>query len=245
MLEIARRHDLFVVEDCAVALGAHVDGTHVGLLGDVGCFSFYPVKHITTGEGGMVITTRDDIADRVVEAARVRHRQERARRPPPHRRVRDRARSGFNYRLGEIGAAIGVEQMKRLPGFLEQRERNFELLAEGLGEIDELRVLDVRPRRRAAREPLLPVAVLDEGLAERRERDHRGAEGRRRRHERLLSQGAARHPLLPRNATATSTGHAPWRRRSATARSRSRSGPHVEEGDVERIVETVKASWRR
>ena len=65
MLEIARRHDLFVVEDCAVALGARVDGTHVGLLGDVGCFSFYPVKHITTGEGGMVITTRDDVADRV------------------------------------------------------------------------------------------------------------------------------------------------------------------------------------
>src|SRR4051794_22765026 len=65
VMELARANDLYVVEDCAVALGAHVDGTHVGLLGDVGCFSFYPVKHITTGEGGMVITRRAELADRI------------------------------------------------------------------------------------------------------------------------------------------------------------------------------------
>ena len=89
-MEIARRHDLYVVEDCAVALGATYDDVHVGLHGDIGCFSFYPVKHITTGEGGMVITRRDDLADRVSQAARVRHRPVRPGRPPPHGRLRHR-----------------------------------------------------------------------------------------------------------------------------------------------------------
>jgi dTDP-4-amino-4,6-dideoxygalactose transaminase len=65
VLDIARRHDLYVVEDCAIALGARIDGVHAGLKGDIGCFSFYPVKHITTGEGGMVITRRADVAERV------------------------------------------------------------------------------------------------------------------------------------------------------------------------------------
>ena len=53
---IAKRHGLFVLEDCALAIGTRVDGVHAGLLGDVGCFSFYPVKHMTTAEGGMIIT---------------------------------------------------------------------------------------------------------------------------------------------------------------------------------------------
>ena len=61
--EIASRQDLLVVEDCALALGATFDEVHVGLHGDVGVFSFYPVKHITTGEGGMLITTVDDLAE--------------------------------------------------------------------------------------------------------------------------------------------------------------------------------------
>jgi dTDP-4-amino-4,6-dideoxygalactose transaminase len=56
VVAFAREYNLFVVEDCALALGSSVDGVHAGLLGDVGCFSFYPVKHITTAEGGMLIT---------------------------------------------------------------------------------------------------------------------------------------------------------------------------------------------
>ncbi len=85
VLAIARAHDLLRGRGLRDrARRQRSTATHVGLLGDVGCFSFYPVKHITTGEGGMVITTRDDVAERVVEAARLRDRQERARRPPPH-----------------------------------------------------------------------------------------------------------------------------------------------------------------
>ena len=62
MVEIARRHKLFVLEDCALALGTRIDGTHAGLFGDAGVFSFYPVKHITTAEGGMIITRDAQLA---------------------------------------------------------------------------------------------------------------------------------------------------------------------------------------
>ncbi|HYF04219.1 MAG TPA: aminotransferase class I/II-fold pyridoxal phosphate-dependent enzyme, partial [Patescibacteria group bacterium] len=62
IMEIAKKHNLFVVEDCALAIGAQLDGIHAGLFGDVGCFSFYPVKHMTTAEGGMLITKDEKIA---------------------------------------------------------------------------------------------------------------------------------------------------------------------------------------
>ena len=62
---IARKHNLFVLEDAALAVGTKLDGVHAGLHGDVGVFSFYPVKHITTAEGGMVITRNEDLARRI------------------------------------------------------------------------------------------------------------------------------------------------------------------------------------
>ena len=134
---LARQHDLFVVEDCAIALGARIDGTHVGLHGDIGCFSFYPVKHITTGEGGMVITNRDDIADRVskqrafgIDRSVLADRR--------HTGEYDIELPGLNYRLGEVAAAIGVEQMRRLPDFLKARAHNYRRLFEGLSGIEEI-----------------------------------------------------------------------------------------------------------
>ena len=60
--QIAKKHNLFVVEDAALAVGTYYKGKHAGLLGDVGCFSFYPVKHFTTAEGGMLITKDEAIA---------------------------------------------------------------------------------------------------------------------------------------------------------------------------------------
>jgi dTDP-4-amino-4,6-dideoxygalactose transaminase len=143
VLALAERHDLQVVEDCAVALGARVGDTHVGLLGDAGCFSFYPVKHITTGEGGMVISTRAELVERVgkqrafgIDKSVLADRR--------HSGAYDVELLGLNYRLGEIGAAIGVVQMGRLPGFLEHRAALYARLWEGLSEIDELELIDSR-----------------------------------------------------------------------------------------------------
>jgi len=112
--KIAKEHGLFVAEDCALAIGTYFEGVHAGLHGDVGCFSFYPVKHMTTAEGGMLITN-----DRV---------------PGWY----DVTMLGLNYRLNEIQCALGIEQLKRIDGFLKKRKANYEILSEALQDIEEV-----------------------------------------------------------------------------------------------------------
>ena len=140
VLTIAQRRNLLVVEDCALAIGATVDDIHVGLHGDVGCFSFYPVKHITTAEGGMLITRRDDVA---AAAATQRafgiDRNIVSDRPSPGEY--DVTHLGNNYRMNELGAAIGLVQMSRLPQFLAERRANYETLAAGLTSIEGIQLL--------------------------------------------------------------------------------------------------------
>jgi len=135
---IAQKHNLFVLEDCALAVGSYYKGVHAGLYGDVGCFSFYPVKHLTTAEGGMLITKKNGIYERIT-----RKRAFGVSRPHGERKtpgVYDVDILGFNYRMNEIQAAIGVEQLKRLKSFLEKRECNYLLLEKELRNIDEIRL---------------------------------------------------------------------------------------------------------
>ncbi len=103
ILEIARRHDLAVIEDCAEAHGAEIAGRKVGTFGDAGCFSFYGNKILTTGEGGMVVV-RD-----AALAAKLRLLRDQGFEPPRfvHRVV------GFNYRLTNVQAAIGLAQTEK------------------------------------------------------------------------------------------------------------------------------------
>jgi dTDP-4-amino-4,6-dideoxygalactose transaminase len=137
---IAKRRELFVVEDCALSLGSRYRGVHTGLLGDVGCFSFYPVKHITTAEGGMITTTRAEVAAKISrQKAFGVDRQHGDRKVPG---VYDVTMLGFNYRMNEIEAAIGIEQVKRLDGILATRERNYRALHRSLREIDEIALLE-------------------------------------------------------------------------------------------------------
>ena len=115
ILDIARRHGLFVIEDACEALGAEYKGRAAGSFGDASVFAFYANKQITTGEGGVVTTGRDDIA------AAVRALRNQGREPGDswlrHTRL------GFNYRLSEVHAAIGVGQMERLDVLLGNRAR--------------------------------------------------------------------------------------------------------------------------
>jgi dTDP-4-amino-4,6-dideoxygalactose transaminase len=238
VLDIARRHDCFVVEDCAIALGARYRGDHVGLVGDIGCFSFYPVKHITTGEGGMVITKRDDVAERVskqrafgIDKSVLADRRHTAAYEIEH--------LGLNYRLGEFGAALGVEQMKRLPGFLEARERNFELLSEGLCDIDELRVLETGHDGDRRSSHYCLVAVLEEGLRDRREQII----------EQLKAEGVGTSVYYPKPLPDTrfyreTYGHEAGSHPEAATISYGSIafpvGPHIGKGDVNTIVEAVK-----
>jgi perosamine synthetase len=135
ILETARKHGLFVVEDCALAIGTYLDGVHAGLYGDVGCFSFYPVKHITTAEGGMVTTKNKDVAEKISrQRAFGIDRNVVSERDIPG--IYDVQELGLNYRLNEIGAALGIEQMKRVDGFLQKRKENYKALRDALMTID-------------------------------------------------------------------------------------------------------------
>ncbi len=140
VMDIARRHRLFVVEDCALAIGARLNGVHTGLLADVGCFSFYPVKHLTTAEGGMLITRHQPVAEAVRRLRAFGMDKHVGERKTPG--LYDVTTLGYNYRLNELQAAIGIEQMKRLPEFIETRRRNHEAMTAGLSDIDEVSVFE-------------------------------------------------------------------------------------------------------
>jgi perosamine synthetase len=114
LLDIAQRHRLVLIEDACEALGAQYHGRRVGAIGDIGVFSFYPNKPITTGEGGVVVVNDSAIAATL-------------------RALRNQGRTdlddwlhhsllGYNYRLPEINCALGVEQLKRLEGILAHRQ---------------------------------------------------------------------------------------------------------------------------
>ncbi|MDS0281789.1 DegT/DnrJ/EryC1/StrS family aminotransferase [Haloarcula onubensis] len=110
---VADRHDAALVEDCAQAHGATYRGDPVGSFGDAGCFSFYPTKNMTTGEGGMVVTDRDDVAQRCHSFI------DHGRSPDGgHERV------GHNFRMTDICAALGRVQLSKLDDFVAARREN-------------------------------------------------------------------------------------------------------------------------
>jgi perosamine synthetase len=120
IVEVAERHGLAVIEDACQAHGAEYEGRRAGGFG-TGCFSFYPTKNITTGEGGMV-TTGDE---RIAESCRV-IRQHGMRRRYYHDEL------GFNFRMTDIHAAIGLAQLQKLERFNEARIANARFLSEHL-----------------------------------------------------------------------------------------------------------------
>jgi len=115
--EIAERHDLRVIEDSCQAHGAEYGNRRAGNLGDAAAFSFYPTKNMTTGEGGIVTTNDEEIYDKV--KLLVNHGQSKRY---------DHAILGYNFRMTSMAAAIGIEQLKRLPDFNEIRRRNAAIL---------------------------------------------------------------------------------------------------------------------
>jgi dTDP-4-amino-4,6-dideoxygalactose transaminase len=122
--DIADAHDIALVEDAAQAHGARYRGDRVGSLGDVATFSFYPTKNMTSGEGGMITTDRDDVA----EAARrfVNHGRE--------TEGYEHVELGHNFRMTNLEAAIGRAQLERLPAFNDRRRENARKLSEQLAD---------------------------------------------------------------------------------------------------------------
>lgn len=128
--KIAREHNLVVIEDCALALGGFYKGKHVGLWGDVGCFSFYPVKHITTGEGGMLVSKNQETAVKIASFRAFNVDRTHNNRDIPG--MYDVTGVGLNYRMSEMQAALGCTQMNKLKENLNRRAKNFSSLKKQL-----------------------------------------------------------------------------------------------------------------
>jgi len=126
ILEIAKKYNLYVIEDAAEAHGAEYKGKKVGCLGDIGCFSFYANKIITTGEGGMIVTNDDEIAEKARLLKDLAHSKEKRFL---HNFI------GFNYRMTNLQAAVGVAQLEKIEKFVRMRRNNAMLYNSLLGNI--------------------------------------------------------------------------------------------------------------
>ncbi len=149
---IARAYDLLVIEDAAQAHGAEYRGRKVGSIGDIGCWSFYATKNMTTGEGGMITTDDPDIAkkSRLIRSHGMTSRD-------------DHEVLGYNYRMNEIAAAIGLVQLSKLDRLNEMRTKNSIYLLRKLEDVDWLETAKIKSYVKHAFF-WCPVHVDEEGL---------------------------------------------------------------------------------
>jgi dTDP-4-amino-4,6-dideoxygalactose transaminase len=123
--EIAEKYGLIVIEDAAQAHGATCNGKKVGSMGDMSCFSFYPTKNMTTSEGGIITTDDEDLAENAkvfrAHGASVRYHHDEI---------------GYNFRMTDISAAIGLAQLDKIDEFNDKRIENAAYLNEGLKDVD-------------------------------------------------------------------------------------------------------------
>jgi perosamine synthetase len=130
VMSIAKKHDLIVIEDCAEAHGALYHGRKVGSIGDMGCFSFYANKVITTGEGGMVVTSDEKLAQKLrllrnlaFTTPRFRHKE-----------------AGYNFRLTGYQAAMGLAQLNKIDQIIETKRRIASLYTKHLKDVSGLKL---------------------------------------------------------------------------------------------------------
>ena len=157
LAELAEKHDLWLIEDCCDALGATLNGRHVGTFGEVGTLSFYPAHHITMGEGGAVFTSnptlrrameafrdwgRDCYCDPGKENTCLRRFDWQLGELPygyDHKYVY--SHMGFNLKITDMQAAVGVSQLAHLEDFVAARRRNFDRLKDGLRDLEDVFIL--------------------------------------------------------------------------------------------------------
>jgi len=153
----ADRHNLWLIEDCCDALGSTFQGRKVGTFGDLATVSFYPAHHITMGEGGCVLTEKP-LLKTIVESFRdwgrdcwcdpgkadtcgKRFQWELGGLPCGYDHKYIYSHIGYNMKMTDLQAAVGVTQLEKLPGFIEKRKANFRALRDGLADMEEFFVL--------------------------------------------------------------------------------------------------------
>jgi len=157
VMEIAEKYDLWVIEDNCDALGSKYNGQYTGTFGHIATFSFYPPHHMTMGEGGALVTNNNQLK-RLIESFRdwgrdcwcepgcdnscgKRFGQQFGELPFGYDHKYVYSHIGYNLKITDMQAAIGVEQLKKLPSFIEARKRNFKMLYDGLKKYDDYFIL--------------------------------------------------------------------------------------------------------
>jgi CDP-6-deoxy-D-xylo-4-hexulose-3-dehydrase len=154
---VAKRHDLWVIEDTCDAIGARYKGQHAGTFGHVSTTSFYPAHHLTMGEGGAVMTN-SPLMKKVLESFRdwgrdcwcppghdntcgKRFCQQHGDLPEAYDHKYVYSHIGYNLKASDMQAAVGVAQLEKLPGFIDRRRENFELLHRELSDLQDIYIL--------------------------------------------------------------------------------------------------------
>ena len=157
VMRIAKKYKLWVVEDCCDALGATYDGKLVGTFGDIGTLSFYPAHHITMGEGGAVFTDKIFLR-RIIESMRdwgrdcwcqpgmdntcgIRFERQMGDLPYGYDHKYTYSHVGYNLKITDMQAAVGLSQIERVEEFIAARRRNFALLSEGMAAFEDALIL--------------------------------------------------------------------------------------------------------
>ena len=157
VVKLAKKYKLWLIEDCCDALGSTYNGKFVGTFGDIGTVSFYPAHHITMGEGGAVFTNNSDLK-RIVESIRdwgrdcycapgkdntcgKRFGWQLGSLPFGYDHKYTYSHLGYNLKISDMQAAVGLAQLERLPEFIESRKRNFNYLKGRLASLNEFLIL--------------------------------------------------------------------------------------------------------
>ena len=177
-MAFAKKHNLWLIEDCCDAIGSEYKGRRVGSFGDVATASFYPAHHITMGEGGCVMTN-SPLLKTLVESFRdwgrdcwcdpgkdntcgKRFEWKLGDLPCGYDHKYTYSHIGYNLKATDMQAAVGVAQLQKLPGFIEARRANFRCLYEGLKGLEDFLIL---PQATAGSEPSwfgFPIAVRED-----------------------------------------------------------------------------------
>lgn len=165
ILALADKHGLAVIEDCALVVGGDYDGKHPGAIGTTGSFSFYPAKHMTTLEGGMVTTNDSKLEAKLRNLRAFGYDKGLGERKVPG--IYDVMALGHNFRMSEVQAAVGIGQLEQLDGFIEARRRNTAILHEGLSGIDAITLFPVEVGK--ARSACYCVNIMLDGAIDRNE----------------------------------------------------------------------------
>lgn len=163
IMEIAQKHNLRVIEDAAHAVTSELEGRCMGTWGDIGCFSFFSNKNLTTGEGGMVTTNDDELAKKLRLLRSHGMTSLSWERHKGHAFSYDVVDLGYNYRMDEIRSAIGLVQLKKLDHSNDQRRKLSEYYWEMLEELAPQVGLPFRNHPGISAAHLMPV-LLPEGL---------------------------------------------------------------------------------